>query len=349
MRKLKIFGRNVIELTGAIHIHTSHSFDSETPIEKIIKTARKYRIDYLMITDHNNLECRNEKSVKESDYPKVIVGTEVNDKQLNNHLLVFESDKIYTNCDAREYTQKYHEEKAISFVAHPSEKRACGKYRKYEWTLNDFSQVDGLEIWNFLSSWLGKLRPSLNGIFMVLFPFLFTGKPEKENLEIWDRVNVNGQRKAGIGSIDAHGTPVSFGKFTFHILKHKLLLRSLRTNILLEENTEISNRSILRALKNGNSYIVNYRRGMPYNFYAGISGLNGKEAIFGEEINFAPGLKFYFRLPGICRIDLYRNGKKSDFVKDEKGFFEIKEKGSYRLEILRYGRGWIYTNNIYVI
>ncbi|OQX70562.1 MAG: hypothetical protein B6D62_04490, partial [Candidatus Cloacimonas sp. 4484_275] len=57
---------------------------------------------------------------------------------------------------------------------------------------------------------------------------------------------------------------------------------------------EISKENILQALKNGNSYLVNYKVGNPYNFYAGISA-NGKSAVFGEKIQFQEEMKFYLK------------------------------------------------------
>jgi len=105
---------------------------------------------------------------------------------------------------------------------------------------------------------------------------------------------------------------------------------------------------ILQALKEGKSYIVNYKMGIPYNFYAGIK-CGDNSAVFGEEIELQEGARFYYRLPKISKIKLFHNGVIIEKQFKEKGFFEITEKGFYRLEITRWGRGWIYTNNIYVI
>ena len=127
------------------------------------------------------------------------------------------------------------------------------------------------------------------------------------------------------------------------------MFSSIRTNVLIPEDIPIDQQNILKALKNGNSYIVNYKVGNPYDFYAGIASSKDDNAIFGNELQFSQNMYFYFRLPKIARIKLYRNGKKIASKLDEKGRFEIKQKGNYRLEIYRFGYGWIFTNNIYVI
>jgi hypothetical protein len=118
---------------------------------------------------------------------------------------------------------------------------------------------------------------------------------------------------------------------------------------LIPEDKETNQKNILKAIKKGHSYIVNYKRGNPYNFYAGICDDKASGVSFGEEIAFAPNLKYYFNLPENSNVHLYRNGVCIKKQLDFKGFFEIEEVGNYRLEILRFGKGWIYTNNIYVV
>ena len=193
------------------------------------------------------------------------------------------------------------------------------------------------------------MNPKLNGIFLVLFPSLFVNRPPRETLNYWDKLNNMGKRRSAIGSVDAHSERVKKFGLKLDFLTHKTLFRSIRTNVLIPEEAQIDQNNILRALKNGNSYIVNYKVGNPYDFYAGIASTKHNSAIFGEELQFTKDLYYYFRLPKIARVKLYRNGKKIDSTLDDKGRFEIKQKGNYRLEIYRYGYGWIFTNNIYVV
>jgi hypothetical protein len=94
---------------------------------------------------------------------------------------------------------------------------------------------------------------------------------------------------------------------------------------------------------------VNYHRGIPYNFYAGIAARDEAGVSFGEEINYREGLNLYYRLPRLARVRLYRNGSLIGQQVVEKGSFAIAEPGNYRLEILLNRLGWIYTNNIYAM
>lgn len=348
MKKKNIFNKSYFELTGCIHIHSEYSFDSKTSINKIIRLAKKSELDYITINDHLNLDAKKNEHVLSEQDLFVIVGMEINDKQNNNHYLVFNSDDIIRGKTAEEYVSYYAEQGAIGFAAHPIEKRASSKFRYYIWTNLENDRFDGLEIWNYLSEWIGKMNPAFNGLLLILFPNLFIKKPHRETLNYWDKLNNSGKRKSAIGSIDAHTEKVDRFGLKFNFLTHKALYKTIRTNIWLEENTPFNEQNILKALKNGNSYIVNYKVGNPYGFYAGIVSPEGESAIFGEKINYENGLKFFFNLPKIAKATLYRNGLKVSSKRDERGFFKIKDKGNYRLEITRFGYGWIYTNNIYV-
>ena len=349
MKKKNIFDRKFIELTGCIHNHTEYSFDASIPMTQVIKAAKKNNLDYITINDHRNKKAKDDPAVLNEKELLVIVGVELNDPENNNHFLVFNSDEILIGKSASEYV-KYYSEKtdAITFAAHPFERRSSKKFRKYIWTNTKNNDFDGIEIWNYLSIWLGKLKPELNGLPMILFPSLFVTKPYRKNISWWDELNNSGRRKSAIDSVDAHSEVFDKLGFKIKFLTHNKMFKTIRTNIWLPENLEITEKNVLQALKNGNSYIVNYKIGNPYNFYAGISA-NGKSAVFGEEIEYSEEMKFYFRLPEISNVKLFRNGKKIAQILDEKGFFPIEESGNYRLEITRFGRGWIYTNNIYVV
>jgi len=348
MKKKNIFTRKFIELTGCVHNHSVYSYDSKISINRIIKAAKLNELDYLTINDHNTFQAREDKALLKEQDLMIIVGAEINDPERNNHYLVFNTDTVITGKKVEEYVEHYKQEGAICFAAHPYEKRVSSQFRKYVWTNPEVNGFDGLEIWNFLSEWVARINPKVNGLFMVLFPFMFVSKPNRENLNYWDSLNAKGLRRSALGSVDCHQE--SYRKFgiKFRFLTHKATFKTIRTNVLIEDKTNINNMDILQALKEGKSYIVNYKMGIPYNFYAGIK-CGDNSAVFGEEIELQEGARFYYRLPKISKIKLFHNGVIIEKQFKEKGFFEITEKGFYRLEITRWGRGWIYTNNIYVI
>lgn len=349
MKIKNILNKKFFELTGCVHNHSEYSFDAQVKLGKIIEAAKKNELDYLTINDHHTMAAKEDEAVRKDSDLIVIVGVEINDPAKNNHFLVFNSDKIIQGEEVKEYIRQYAESDAICFAAHPFEKRASKRFRKYIWTDKNNDNFDGIEIWNYLSEWIGKLNPKLNGLFFVLFPSLFVRKPLRETFDYWDQLNNAGKRRSAIGSVDAHSERIEKFGIKLEFLTHRTLFRSIRTNVLIPEDTQIDQQNILKALKNGNSYIVNYKVGNPYDFYACIASSKDDSAIFGEELSFSENMYFYFRLPKIARVKLYRNGVKISYKLDEKGRFEIKQKGNYRLEIYRFGYGWIFTNNIYVI
>jgi hypothetical protein len=349
MKVKKIFTRKFMELSGSVHNHSCYSYDSNQNVEKIITLAKKQGLDFITINDHNNFAAAKDEAVKNVENLFVIVGAEINDKNNNNHLLVFDTKKLPDLSDVKDYVSFYTDQKAIRFVAHPFERRLSKQFRKYQWTDKSIDDFDGIEIWNYVSAWLGHLRPSINGLLLVLFPSTFVKKPLRDTLTYWDELNLQGKRRAAIGSTDAHSVDLQKFGLKLTILTHKMLFKTIRTNVLLPEDENIDNKTILAAMKRGNSYVVNYKVGVPYNFYAGIKADNGGEAIFGEEFKLDGEAKLYFRLPFTAKVKLIRNGEKIASKRDDLGYFFIRAKGNYRLEIEKNLRGWIYTNNIYVI
>jgi len=347
MKQKNIFNRSFWEMTGCMHSHTEHSYDSIVPVSKVIKAARKNNLDYITINDHRSRDVVNDVALKDENEIKIIVGCEINDTKNKNHALVFCTDRIITNSDAVYYTKEYMLEKAVTFAAHPIEKRKSKEFKTYEWTDLENTRFAGLEVWNYMSQWVSKLNTKTNGLFMVMFPDLAVRKPEKSLLAYWDKLNLQGLRKSAIGSVDAHEQHYRFWGMNLKFLSHKFLYKTIRTNILIPSDQEISEENIIAALANGNSYIVNYRCGDPYNFYCGISD-KANEAIMGEEIDLSEDLKYYYRLPTICKVKLICNGKVVDSQREDKGIFQLKEPGNYRLEVYKNLKGWIYTNNIYV-
>ncbi len=349
MRIKKIFGDKYIELTGSIHNHTKYSYDSQAEPYKIIQDAKKQALDYILISDHSNNEAMKDKVFMNEKDIFVIVGFELNDKKQEHHYLVFGETNLQLFDTAIEYTKYYfNKENTATFAAHPFDKRAVASMKKYIWEKTDITDFHGIEIWNAVSDWIEKLNPKRNGFFFVFFPSFFIKSADKEAIKWWDDLNKSGMKKSAIGSSDAHTFPVKKFGITFRFLTHNFLFKTVRTNILVPYKENIEKEDILKALKNGNSYIINYKRGYPDNFYAGITDGKDKKAIFGQEIDFTKGLKLYFHSPYLVKAKCFRNGEKIAEHTDNKGVFEIKEKGNYRLEIERNFKKWIYTNNIYV-
>lgn len=357
MRIVGFLSRRYTELTGAIHNHSNYSYDCDVEIDTIIESAFKSRLDYLTLNDHHAIpDCKEiEKQLRLSQekngyQPIVIAGCELNDPNDYHHLLAFGMKCPNNGKTAEEYIKDIRDSSGYLFAAHPFEKRVCKDYPLYIWEKIDLlEKVDGLEIWNFSSSWLCNLHPRRNGLLLLLFPNWFVRKPFRENLLLWDNLIKRGLRISAIGSTDAHGTNHKTLFIRFRILTHKYLFGTIRTNVLLAEGQEKSSENILQALKKGNSYIVNYRLGNPYNFYAGIGSEEGLGVSFGEEIKMRKNLRFYYMMPCNATVSLIKDGETIAKQNNKYGSFPIESAGNYRLQMERFSAGWIYTNYIYVL
>jgi len=130
-----------------LHCHTSHSSDSPSKIEEIIKIAKKRGVDGIAITDHN----RTYKGPLEIDGIRIIPGNEITVKG-SRHLLAYFIDKnIKPRMDAKKTILEVQKQGGFSVLAHPFrgfsgwESKRPKKKRAIEEAM---SVVDGIEVSN---------------------------------------------------------------------------------------------------------------------------------------------------------------------------------------------------------
>ncbi|MBN2017271.1 MAG: CehA/McbA family metallohydrolase [Candidatus Cloacimonetes bacterium] len=355
MIKKSVFGKEIYEYTGVIHIHTEHSFDGHGTLQEIVEIAQQEHIDFLIITDHRNIDVKKELSLLLPHNVIPIIGYEMNDANKNNHYLIFDIDEVYPlTMTVEEYVSKTREQGGIGFIAHPFEKRKSRRtLRTYVWTDWSVMEFDGMEIWNYISEWTDKLRIPLNVIPKILFPDTSISRPNKQTVRKWDELNNNGRRIPAIGSVDSHQNKYSFGPFSISFLPHKKLFKTIRTNIQTREpiSDKKPEQAILSKLKAGNSYVVNYTHADPYMFYCGIeSKITENFALPGEEISISEReLYLYIYLQQDCHVKIIHNGKVVHTEYRNKISYPIKEKGLYRIEVFIGLKGWLFSNPMYVV
>jgi len=355
MIKKHVFGKDIYEYTGVVHIHTEHSFDGHGTLKEIVDIAQQENIDFLLITDHRNMSVKEDLLSVVNDDVITIIGYEMNDAQKNNHYLIFNVDEVFPlSMKVDEYVQEVRENGGTGFIAHPFEKRRSKRtLRTYVWTDWSVMNVDGIEIWNYISEWTDKLSIPWNVIPKVLFPNSSIIRPNKAAVEKWDEFNNQDRRIPAIGSVDSHQNKYSFGPLSVSFLPHKKLFRTIRTNIqtrepLFDDNPD---QTVLKMLRSGNSYIVNYTHADPEMFYCGIdSGKSGLSALPGEEISLSEGeLSLYVYVPQDCHIKIVKNGSIVHTEYRNKVSYRIDERGFYRVEVYLGHKAWIFTNPMYVV
>ncbi len=347
----------MFEYIGAIHIHSIFS-DGSGEVIDIVNAAKEIGLDFIILTDHNTLRALQEGCEGWYDDTLLLVGCEINDKENKNHYLAFGiNDAFSTRISAKEYIRKVKESGGIGFLAHPHEKRTHMKeHPPYPWTEWDTEDFDGIEIWNHMSEWMENLTEQ-NKYQNFVHPLRSIDKPPSETLKVWDELNLK-RSVSAIGGIDAHAHKHNLlGFLEVEIFPYKVLFKSIRTHILVEneiknlgDEKDISDakKNIYHALAAGSSFIANdyHHDSKGFRFFAESKD---KRYNIGSSIKDFDKVKFTVLLPALeAEIRLLHNGKIIDTVENNEAEFIVNKSGTYRVEVYLAGKAWIYSNQIRV-
>jgi len=345
----------MIEYVGAIHMHSVFS-DGSGEVPQIAKFADEVGLDYIILTDHNTIRALDEGFEKWYGNTLCLVGCELNDKENKNHYLAFGIDKTYsTRISAKEYVKKVKDDGGIGFLAHPHEKREHMKeHPSYPWTEWDTEDFNGIEVWNHMSEWMENLTED-NKYQAFLHPLRTIQAPQKDTLRIWDKLNME-RKIVGIGGVDAHAHKYNLlGFLEVEIFPYKVLFKSIRTHLLLDEELERVNseesirdskKMIYAALADGKCFFANdyHADSKGFRFFAETD-----DNIFqmGDYIDNIEKLKLKVQLPDqIGEIRLIRNGEQIGEINDRSTEFVVSNKGAYRVEVYIHNKAWIFANHI---
>jgi hypothetical protein len=336
-----------------IHIHSIYS-DGTRDIPDIASIANELNIDFMLFTDHNTLKPKF--AGLEGWYGRILlgIGCEINDKSDRNHYLAFDIDEEF-GCELppQEYVKRVAQLGGFGFIAHPDEKRtAMPEFPIYPWEVWESKEFTGIELWNQMSEWMEGLN-RYNKYYRFIHPRKSVEAPKKETIEKWDKLNLE-RKVVGIGGVDAHGLIYKImGIFKVTIFRYKVLFRTIRTHVLLEEklNKERDYKEGLNlvydALKKAQCYISNVALGDAGDFI--MNAISDEQQVtIGGSILLHKSLKMLISVKDGSRIVLIRNG---EVVNEQDGGdveFAIKESGVYRIEVYRGERIWILSNHIRV-
>ncbi len=339
----------IVELRGAIHLHTTFS-DGGSSYPVLIEAAREAGLDYLVVTDHATMAGRDAGFEGFSSGLFVCVGYEHNDSVNHNHYLALGCDTVVSYHDSpQRYIDMIKAQGGIGFIAHPIETRNYfEKYPPYPWTEWDVSGFDGVELWNQMSDWLENLKSRLHFV-RLFYPRRFLVDIKKELLDRWDSINKT-RFVSGIGGVDAHTMKIAFGPFAMTIFPIKVELKGIRTHVYVQRPLPSNDAPgakaiLLAALKNGNGFVSNYRRGDAKGTRIVLIDKQGRvlpPGLWGA----APELpaRLVVSLPEKAQIRFFRNGE-SFFVRNGKeAEAAISTKGVYRIEVFKGKFAWIYSN-----
>ena len=332
---------------GTIHVHSRYS-DGSGSLKKIVTSANKAGLDYLIITDHHTLRHKQEGAEGWYKETLVLVGQEISPKA--NHYLALGIEKPINpeGMDAQGYIDEVHRQGGLGFIAHPySQGKRNLNLKKRPWSAWEAKGWTGLELWSYMYDWVGPVN-LFNLPYYALRPDRAIRGPSKEALRRWDELTRE-RPVVAIGGVDAHARhliPLGILKlFPYH-----QIFSTIRTHVLVppfQLNLKHDRSLIYSALRGGHSYIS-------YDYLAEAGGLRfgvnagSEEAIMGDEIKLSPGLTLTASSPRSAHLRLIYNGQ---VLKEEEGNgleIPLCRRGVYRLEVHLGGKPWIFTNPIYV-
>lgn len=356
----------MFDYTGAIHMHSVFSDGTAKP-DEIAGYANEVGLDYIILTDHNTLQAKQLGYDKLYGNTLLLVGYEINDLDNKNHYLTFGLNELVGKykdigggefgniLPAKEYVRLVKEKGGFGFIAHPFEKRnSFPQHPPYPWTEWDIDNYDGIEIWNHMSEWVEGLTEN-NQVNRFLHPLKSIVAPDINAVKKWDTDNMR-RKVPAIGSVDAHAHKISLiGFYNVEVFPYKVLFKSVRTNVLLDEKPDKHNyrktsEQILNAIREGKSYIVNsyYGDARGFRFFA---RKDDKNYSMGDDIITDNTSKILIEcfIPKQAKVKLMKNGICIDESISTGGIWNCDGYGNYRIECWINDRAWIFSNNIRIL
>jgi len=327
------------DYVGAMHIHTTYSHDAHGTFEDVIRVANAQRLDYVIITEHNNLHALRDGRQGWYGGTLALIGMEISTH--NGHYLALnvtqeiDRDALTT----QQVIDEVNRQGGFGFIAHPYFTTAPWT----DWAVTGFT---GIEAYNVAHDSLDKNR-------MRLIAWTFTGTPDifyfslldrpDDPLRTWDELIARRGRTVGIGSTDAHEFHLAGLKFA----PYELMFRLARTHVLVPSAT-LTKEGVYDALRAGHAYLAIELATEAKEFV--FMAEDGKRVlgVMGDEVALQPNLKLTAALPAAAELTLFCDGKPVDHTIGRAWQIPVTQPGAYRLEAMRHTKPWIISNPIYV-
>lgn len=348
------------DYTGVIHFHSNLSFDGHAGLDKIITSAAKNGMDFLMLTDHDHLQARDEGWEGWQGKVLLIVGQEIAPRF--NHYLAFNiSAPAVTGADAenilpQQYIDAVNNDGGFGFIAHPDhEGTKTFHVKHYPWLDWSVRGYMGVSIWDFMTDWQSSLKRYLPSLMSFFFPAFFLRGPRHLTLARWDALNRE-KKIVGIGELDNHCSVKKICGIEVKVFPFDLAFKFVRTHICTLEPLSGDNANdialLYNALRHGRCYVaMEYfqpAKGFQFFLYQ-----NGKEYSMGDMLNLKDGqTTINIALPATALVRIIRNGSLIKEEVNKNVTLPVYEKGVYRVEasLKKYCkyRPWIFSNPIFV-
>ncbi len=342
------------EYVGNMHLHTVYS-DGTLPHSGVAQAAAQAGLDYVIVTDHNVWV-----SGLEGYYNKLLllVGQEAHNCQRvpqGNHMLIYgaEQDLSTEAQNPQGLLDAVRQAGGLAFLAHPIEFTSrMANEAPLGWGDWNISGYTGIEIWNYMSEFKSRVPTVLHAVYYAYFPLGALRGPYPQTLQLWDKLLSTGERVVGIGGADAHGRAYSLGPLRRTIFPYTWLFSAINTHILAEQrlagNMAADKPLILEALRAGRCWVgcdlLGSTRGFAFNARSGSAA-----ATMGQTLRRHGALTLEAQTPLSADIRLVVAGRRVAKANGTQLKFTTADAGAYRVEAYRRGKGWIFSNPIYVV
>jgi methylmalonyl-CoA mutase cobalamin-binding subunit len=330
-----------------VHVHSTHS-DGTGTVAEIAAAAARNAVDVVLLTDHDTLAARRAGEEGWHGDVLVLVGEEVTPKD-RDHYLAFGLDReVSRNQPAAGIVSDVVSRGGFGFAAHPFSQGSprFSRIRGMPWTDFDCGQIEGLEVWSFVTDMGEQLESLMDVARFIAVPERVIDHPPARNLAEWDRL-CRLRRVVGIAGIDAHQIGIRVrGRVPLRLMSYARSFRYLRTHVLCEEplNGELEHDrdQVFGALREGRCYMSVDSLGPPRGFTFSADDLAmGAEAPVDRQTLRAT-------TPRPAHLRLMHNGQQIAGGLASELEHPATEPGVYRVEAHLGDRTWILSNPIYL-
>jgi predicted metal-dependent phosphoesterase TrpH/glycosyltransferase involved in cell wall biosynthesis len=139
----RLRGRDLIHVD--LHMHTNHSHDCATPVDKLLETAKERGLGAIAVTDHNEVSGALEARERANGI-KVIVAEEVKTADQGEVIGLFIEEKIPRGLTLQETITAIRDQGGLVYVPHPFDR--MHSVPDYEHLLDVVEQIDAIEVFN---------------------------------------------------------------------------------------------------------------------------------------------------------------------------------------------------------
>lgn len=237
-------GAELLDLRGAVHVHTRVSHDSRGSIGDIVDAAHDAGIAWVAFTEHTR-HARLQPAQGEVEGVLLIPGWEISSAG-GSILALGVRDRAGLPHEPRALVDAIHARGGVAFVGHLERSELAQPDRYAE------AAPDGIELANLHAN-ANEVRFRLAlGELLLPAPLALRSllRTPRANLARW--AELPGAR-AIVGGVDAHAKFRALGPLGGTLDRYRDLFRLLTTHVLVRERTAPA---ILEALREGRSYVA---------------------------------------------------------------------------------------------